>query len=252
MGRHSAPVAPKRVPRVKSRTVLISGAGAITATVSLVIGFGTYATSAHVATRAAEMQIVPTTPSLAPPLATEDYTPATGPTDKNGNPLEEAASAAAAAAGSADRSASPTTTVAPTTTPPTTTPRVVPPPAASCPNVGFTGVQPHVARVAWHVAKKFNLSASAILGVGGRAGDSDHPTGLAIDFLVNRATGDAINAYVLQNQAALDVKYTIWRQTFYARAGAGTPMEDRGSATANHYDHVHVSFAANGDASPTC
>ncbi len=35
--------------------------------------------------------------------------------------------------------------------------------------------------------------------------------------------------------------YVIWRQRYNDGSG-WDPMEDRGSITANHYDHVHVSF----------
>jgi hypothetical protein len=78
-------------------------------------------------------------------------------------------------------------------------------------------------------------------GVAGRGGTSDHPGGLAVDFMVNRATGDRLAACALQNIDALGVKYVIWRQRINFGDG-WKPMEDRGGATANHFDHVHVSF----------
>ncbi len=59
--------------------------------------------------------------------------------------------------------------------------------------------------------------------------------------MVDRVTGDALAAYVLDHADALAVKYVIWRQRINHGSG-WEPMEDRGSATANHYDHVHVSF----------
>ncbi|GAA5111685.1 hypothetical protein [Pseudonocardia adelaidensis] len=78
-------------------------------------------------------------------------------------------------------------------------------------------------------------------GVAGRAGTSDHPGGLAVDFMVDRATGDRLAACALENMDALGVKYVIWRQRINFGSG-WKPMEDRGGATANHFDHVHVSF----------
>jgi hypothetical protein len=40
------------------------------------------------------------------------------------------------------------------------------------------------------------------------------------------------------------VKYIIWRQRiWYPSSGTWRGMADRGSATANHYDHVHVSVS---------
>ena len=81
-----------------------------------------------------------------------------------------------------------------------------------------------------------------LIGVAGRAGASDHPSGLAVDFMVDRGTGDALAACALRNKEALGITYVIWRQRIDTGSG-WTPMADRGSATANHMDHVHVSFA---------
>jgi hypothetical protein len=82
-----------------------------------------------------------------------------------------------------------------------------------------------------------------MFGVAGRGGPSDHPAGLALDFMVDRATGDAMAACVLENMDALSVKYVIWRQRINTGDG-WEAMEDRGGATANHMDHVHISFEA--------
>lgn len=79
---------------------------------------------------------------------------------------------------------------------------------------------------------------------------SDHNDGKAVDIMIpnwsttNRPTGDAIAAYLKANASQYDVKYIIWRQQIWsvARSSEGwRPMADRGSYTANHYDHVHVS-----------
>ncbi|OLT21581.1 hypothetical protein BJF78_08185 [Pseudonocardia sp. CNS-139] len=80
-------------------------------------------------------------------------------------------------------------------------------------------------------------------GVAGRAGASDHPLGLALDFMVGRATGDALAACALENMDALGVKYVIWEQQINHGDG-WSAMEDRGGDTANHFDHVHISFDA--------
>jgi hypothetical protein len=88
-------------------------------------------------------------------------------------------------------------------------------------------------------------------GVAGRAGTSDHPSGKALDFMVDPATGDRLAACALENMDALGITYVIWEQ----RINHGTGwegMEDRGGATANHMDHVHVSFGSGaGDGPPT-
>ncbi|SDB80735.1 Uncharacterized conserved protein YgiM, contains N-terminal SH3 domain, DUF1202 family [Raineyella antarctica] len=79
---------------------------------------------------------------------------------------------------------------------------------------------------------------------------SDHNDGRAVDMMIpnwsttNKPTGDAIAAYLQANAQQYDVSYIIWRQHIWsvARASEGwRPMADRGSYTANHYDHVHVS-----------
>ena len=80
---------------------------------------------------------------------------------------------------------------------------------------------------------------------GGRRADpgSDHNSGNAVDIMITGATGDRITEYLIANKDKLNVKYVIWEQKIYASytGWSGRPMEDRGSATANHYDHVHVS-----------
>lgn len=85
-------------------------------------------------------------------------------------------------------------------------------------------------------------------GVAGRAGTSDHPSGKAIDFMVDRATGDQLADCALRNMDSLGISYVIWEQRINTGSG-WEPMEDRGGATANHMDHVHISFdsAGSGD-----
>lgn len=79
---------------------------------------------------------------------------------------------------------------------------------------------------------------------GGRSGSGDHGAGRALDIMVTGSTGDAIAAYVRENASRLGVSEVIWAQRIWTvqRASEGwRPMSDRGSTTANHYDHVHVS-----------
>ena len=52
-----------------------------------------------------------------------------------------------------------------------------------------------------------------------------------------------IAEFVRANYAALGVNYVIYSQKIWSveRSGEGwRGMSDRGSTTANHYDHVHV------------
>ncbi len=53
---------------------------------------------------------------------------------------------------------------------------------------------------------------------------------------------NAMAEYVRANRSALGVKYIIWNQRILI-GGAWQEMEDRGSITANHKDHVHIAFA---------
>lgn len=82
-----------------------------------------------------------------------------------------------------------------------------------------------------------------LTNIGGyRAGDpGDHGTGNAVDIMCGTADGDAVAAYVQANASSLNVKYVIWKQRIWLPGQGWRTMEDRGSATANHYDHVHVS-----------
>lgn len=104
---------------------------------------------------------------------------------------------------------------------------------------GLGAVKPHVREAGAVLGCRFDKPV--MLGVAGRGGPSDHPGGLAIDFMVDRATGDALAQCALDNMEALGVKYVIWEQQINHGSG-WRPMEDRGGITANHFDHVHVSF----------
>ena len=73
----------------------------------------------------------------------------------------------------------------------------------------------------------------------------------ALDILVSdaygsvpsddNALGDALAEFALANQSKFAITYVIWRR----RINSGTgwrEMEDRGSITQNHFDHVHTSY----------
>ena len=67
----------------------------------------------------------------------------------------------------------------------------------------------------------------------------------AADFMVyeDKAKGDAVAQYVIDNASRFRVEYLIWQQQIYIISnGYWEPMEDRGSPTANHMDHVHVAW----------
>ncbi|WP_436495983.1 hypothetical protein [Actinokineospora sp. HUAS TT18] len=145
----------------------------------------------------------------------------------------------------------PVTTTPPPPPPVTTTPprpKTTAKPAGSC-STTLDGVQPHVAQVGNHIKAKFGIKD--IGGREGRGGASDHPSGLALDFMVDTATGNAVADYILANQRAFGVTYVIWRQR-YNDGGGWDAMENRGSPTANHMDHVHVSFRSGAKVTVSC
>jgi hypothetical protein len=80
---------------------------------------------------------------------------------------------------------------------------------------------------------------------GGYRSDGEHADGHAIDIMVysDSGTGQAVADWVRAHAAALHVDDVIWAQHIWTtqRASEGWRlMPDRGSTTANHYDHVHV------------
>lgn len=102
-------------------------------------------------------------------------------------------------------------------------------------------VKPWVQAAAEEVGGRFNIAT--IGGVGQRPNASDHPKGLALDFMCTKEQGDAIAAYGVANWDRLGLSYIIWEQRIKSsKTGAWVPMEDRGGATANHFDHNHWSF----------
>lgn len=92
-----------------------------------------------------------------------------------------------------------------------------------CPSSGFGGVEPHVAAAGHHLQEKFGVDD--VGGVAERPDNptSDHPSGYALDFMVDRSTGDALADYAEEHTEALGIKYILWE-------------------TEDHYDHVHISF----------
>lgn len=79
----------------------------------------------------------------------------------------------------------------------------------------------------------------------------DHPSGRAVDIMMPNggapkdvAIGDSIARYFQKNAAEYGIYYMIWRQRIWKASdpvGQWTGMSDRGSPTANHMDHVHIS-----------
>lgn len=117
-------------------------------------------------------------------------------------------------------------------------------------DAGNDGLTPHTRQMRNFIMAKFNVT-----NAGGFRNDDDgtghgHGSGLAVDFMADKETGDKIAKYIENNFDVLDVYYVIWEQRYfmnmrniYGPANTWNKMPDRGGTTANHYDHVHVSFA---------
>lgn len=116
------------------------------------------------------------------------------------------------------------------------------------PNINTDGLQPSAANFANDVANKYGTTD--VYGL--RPGDpGDHGTGNAVDVMTydNTQLGQEVADYATSNMEANNISYVIYQQKFYAPtdnkygpAYTWNEMPDRGDATANHMDHVHVSF----------
>lgn len=197
---------------------------------------------------------VPETPSYGAPatnVATQNPEAAAAPQSAPASeaPAETPATEAAAAPQSA-----PTTEEAPTQPAATETaaaPEVQP--VASTPASGNTiptdpHLQPQAEAFRQEIAAKFGIT-----NIGGyREGDpDDHGKGLAVDVMVPTSSqlGDQVAQYAIDNMDRAGISYVIWKQQFYmpvdniyGPANTWNQMPDRGGDTANHYDHVHISF----------
>jgi hypothetical protein len=78
---------------------------------------------------------------------------------------------------------------------------------------------------------------------GWREDSGEHGTGQALDIMISGDTGWEIAEFVRANAGDLGVSEVLYSQKIWTveRSSEGWRwMEDRGSTTANHYDHVHV------------
>jgi hypothetical protein len=129
---------------------------------------------------------------------------------------------------------------------------------AQAPSPAATGAVARITNTAGAIRPQVQAAANAVVSdvpgaagitLGGtRASATDpggHPSGLALDYMVlsDTALGNAIVQYHRDHWAELGVEYLIYRQRILQSPnGSFEPMEDRGSPTANHMDHVHVNY----------
>jgi len=102
-------------------------------------------------------------------------------------------------------------------------------------------VKPWVQAAADEIGTRYAIGT--IYGYGKRDNVTDHDDGLALDFMTR--AGGGLAEYARANAARLGVTYVMWNRRIWSRARDAEgwrPVEDRGGPTANHEDHVHVSF----------
>ncbi|WP_020658548.1 hypothetical protein [Amycolatopsis benzoatilytica] len=184
---------------------------------------------------------------LPTPMAAADLHAFSAPRPSSSTPRTTSAPPSTSTTSAAPPASSAPST--PSSSRPATTSKTPVTPAAQACSSTLAGTQPAVAQAGNFLKEKFGVT-----DVGGRAsrsGTSDHPAGLALDFMVDTNTGNALAAYVLAHQNELGAKYVIWQQRYNDGSGWSS-MPDRGSETANHFDHVHVSFERGAKVSVTC
>ncbi|AXQ53039.1 tape measure protein [Mycobacterium phage Rando14] len=117
------------------------------------------------------------------------------------------------------------------------------------PRYASGGLTAHTSGVRDYISRAFGIG-----DIGGwrpEDGYGEHSTGNALDVMIpnwqsaeGQALGNQITGWALKNASALGLTGVIWRQASYGYGngfdGTGKPMEDRGSPTQNHMDHVHL------------
>ncbi|MEO3822533.1 Tad domain-containing protein [Actinomadura sp. B10D3] len=132
------------------------------------------------------------------------------------------------------------------------------PDASTCPEGGPMGpenITPRMRCVRDLIKQKFTVpkGIGCYRANGGITGGGEHPLGRACDFMISGPNGPsqseaelgfAIANWAYANARELGIYYVIYRQHIYnpqRHAEGWRPMEDRGSITQNHFDHVHIS-----------
>jgi hypothetical protein len=112
-------------------------------------------------------------------------------------------------------------------------------PVAECTAAPPSGVTSAAMAVYEAVCSRF----PSITTYGGYRGDGEHSSGQAVDIMVSGDLGWQVAEYLRANASTFGLYDIIFSQRIWTaeRSAEGWRwMEDRGSTTANHYDHVHV------------
>ena len=177
---------------------------------------------------------------------TETVIPSTSIEETMEAPVETTATPVVEATTEAPIETTVTTTQAPVVETTTATPVETTAATTQAPQVESrpaNGLQPQVAAFRDQVTSKYGVPVVSEV----RPGDpGDHGKGKAVDFGITPgdALGDQVAQYALDQMGNYGISYVIWEQKIngYWTGGQWETMEDRGNITANHYDHVHVSF----------
>jgi hypothetical protein len=119
---------------------------------------------------------------------------------------------------------------------------------APCPSGSSmeSGLTPDAIRVHRALCHRYPQIKSFL---GRRTSSGYHGQGRAVDCMISDSTvGWEIAKWVRANAKSLGAMEVIYRQQIWTvqRSSEGwRPMSDRGSPTANHMDHVHVSVYGN-------
>lgn len=101
------------------------------------------------------------------------------------------------------------------------------------------GVSPNIRAIHEAVCANF----PEITTYGTLRSDGEHAQGIAMDIMVSGDRGWEVAEFIRRYSSQLGVSYVIHSRRIWSvqRAAEGwRAMADRGSVTANHYDHVHV------------
>jgi len=103
-----------------------------------------------------------------------------------------------------------------------------------------SGLMPNTIKVHRAVCARF----PEVTSYGGLRSDGEHGQGLALDIMVSsQGLGDEIASWLQVNSSRLGISELLWAQQIWTvqRSSEGwRTFPDRGSVTANHFDHVHV------------
>ena len=104
-------------------------------------------------------------------------------------------------------------------------------------------VKPDTKKIFEEVFEAAKKAGHEIWYIWGMGTSSEHATGRAGDLMIrNAAGGDWIRNYLWANRKRLRLQHVIWEQhitSTVTQPGVRRKMEDRGNATANHFDHIH-------------